>query len=886
MDASSNEIYFPIDDPRNPMYWYNELRKTLKNDQTAEFVRAVFENFNVRDSRYSILRFISKRLLTHDFCHEIVRKNGSNIKYVPREYLDYDMYMAAVQENGDYISLVPRDMINDALCQAAVANDRVGHALKYIPSKFRRGRKGRLLYETAVHTNCLAIAYIPQGSLTPELIEYAVKHPYQEEPYITPLGIMYNGTYRYAIGRIPRAFLTDELVKTSIDLFPESIRDVPADFITEQMCMDLIAKNPAYLRCIPANLQTDSLIDLALKDDPFSIRYVTGEKKTLERCLGVLENAPSISFDVFPEEIRIELERRRILVAEKPTALALPPKESVVPTELEEAAPVLIHQFAIDQDICDTFYYISDIHLEHQLELSGKSVYDAKQLIQQSVSELVSTTEDKHATLLIAGDVADSIELVKLFFHYLSKEWTLKIIYVLGNHELWTADEYSHSNESDIDQIVLKYKETLKKEGRNITLLENELLLFHKDRRFLTLSESEINKTSKKQLMKMCKESTMIVLGGLGFSGLNPVYNAAMGLYRAVVSPQEDRNRSKRFRKIYEKLSQCASDLPVIVLTHTPIENWSKGECNSKWIHINGHTHHNRAAGGDEAIRLLADNQIGYKPKRWKFRGFTLDYQEYDPFKSLTDGLHKVTAEQYVDFCLARGIYISGMSYPGDLFAIKYMDTYMFFLRSKTNLCMLEGGRRHIVKHTLDYYFENMPEYIRRIRAAITPYYDALHTISNEVKAFGGSGRMHGCIVDIDFYHHIYLNPFDGKITPYFAWDMVDKTTYPSVKDLLEKSPAPPTLPDGRLMFESYISGSEHEKLPIVSNKRRIKEARIPETVLDTTMYKPNRVMRSLQYSIEQNVIRTWRDELLEDRALDFHATLKRLPQTKKGNNK
>lgn len=38
-----------------------------------------------------------------------------------------------------------------------------------------------------------------------------------------------------------------------------------------------------------------------------------------------------------------------------------------------------------------------------------------------------------------------------------------------------------------------------------------------------------------------------------------------------------------------------------------------------------------------------------------------------------------------------------------------------------------------------------------------------------ELKRLGLSGEIHGTIVDIDFYHHIMVNPMDGTITFYYS---------------------------------------------------------------------------------------------------------------------
>ena len=47
------------------------------------------------------------------------------------------------------------------------------------------------------------------------------------------------------------------------------------------------------------------------------------------------------------------------------------------------------------------------------------------------------------------------------------------------------------------------------------------------------------------------------------------------------------------------------------------------------------------------------------------------------------------------------------------------------------------------------------------------------------------SGRAHGCIVDLDFNNHLFLNPFDGTITPYYALSTEDKIIYKSVESLI-----------------------------------------------------------------------------------------------------
>lgn len=154
-----------------------------------------------------------------------------------------------------------------------------------------------------------------------------------------------------------------------------------------------------------------------------------------------------------------------------------------------------------------------------------------------------------------------------------------------------------------IDEIIADYRQTM---PRGVKLLENELFIVYKGLSGKVLDESTILDASVEELAEACANSTFLLLGGLGFSGLNPVYNAEMGLYRATVSTEEDIARSRRFRAIYEKVLASAENIPVIVLTHTQMADWSDARYNPKWIYVSGHTHQNMfLLQGRRHIRLF-----------------------------------------------------------------------------------------------------------------------------------------------------------------------------------------------------------------------------------------------------------------------------------------
>lgn len=88
-----------------------------------------------------------------------------------------------------------------------------------------------------------------------------------------------------------------------------------------------------------------------------------------------------------------------------------------------------------------------------------------------------------------------------------------------------------------------------------------------------------------------------------------------------------------------------------------------------------------------------------------------------------------------------------------------------------------------------------MSEYANTVLRIFSPYWDTLSEISSYLKAvekesqkfdlFGLCGKVHGCIVDLDIGSHIYVNPYDGTVTPYYADSKKEKYVYKNVESLI-----------------------------------------------------------------------------------------------------
>ncbi len=113
-------------------------------------------------------------------------------------------------------------------------------------------------------------------------------------------------------------------------------------------------------------------------------------------------------------------------------------------------------------------------------------------------------------------------------------------------------------------------------------------------------------------------------------------------------------------------------------------------------------------------------------------------------------------------------------------------------------------------------------------------------------------GNIHGAIIDIDFYCHLYVNPNDMTVTPYFAWNMVDKYVYPSLSMLLEEK-CPEVYAKYNLAFKE--SGVDYALARVLNNPLMNK----PEEYLSTDIYAASRELTKMQ-KLDSGILTTWYD--------------------------
>lgn len=493
-------------------------------------------------------------------------------------------------------------------------------------------------------------------------------------------------------------------------------------------------------------------------------------------------------------------------------------------------------------------YYISDLHLDHKINnLSLGYDYEIPMYIEKKVNELYtsinrSADEDEddsdsyvysnYSPLFILGDISSSYEINKYFLEVLSDKFEFKdIILVLGNHELW---------ESKYQVQLNKYKKLCKK--LNIELLDNSMLVIKDGEycasRLIRYSEDKLLKMSNTEIQKAVRNSRLIVFGGIGFAGLNKEFNATNGIYRDSLTRKEEIFESKKIEKLYKKLNKAIPSHQVVIASHMPKSDWSKEKNNKNWIYLHGHTHRNYFKN-DLDDHIFADNQIGYKEKKFNLNHFNF-CGRYDTLENYKDGIHKISALTYLNFNRGKNI---DVNYNSDLpvIMIKKNGFYLFMNKYNNKYRILRGGTVKLADYDPDYYYTYMDEQVDIVLEPYNKYSELQTKVSKYIQSIGGSGTIHGAIVDIDFYNHIYVYP-NGKLIPYSAEDIINKEVYSDLSTLLEEQ-----CPKLFLNYQSSLVPT------LFQNSISFKK-----TYLDTDIYRVSNKMRSMQYLKECNVIREW----------------------------
>lgn len=516
----------------------------------------------------------------------------------------------------------------------------------------------------------------------------------------------------------------------------------------------------------------------------------------------------------------------------------------------KETALILQEEHKIELSREDEFqfyeriYYITDLHLVHKIkDAQCISKNDIVYLLSSIAKNIVE--EVCGGLLLIGGDTASDFDIFELFVKNLRETIDkgirkIDVIFLLGNHELWQFPG------EELKYIVNKYDLLLQK--YNMYLLHNDILFKDKDNCLKRITTEELLSNNKSDICTRLHTARIVIFGGLGFSGYNEEFNANNGIYRATLDRQTEIEETRKFEYIYDVVCETLLDKDFIVFTHTPLENWCKNPRPIKHlVYVNGHTHCNYFLDDGE-YRIYADNQVGYHNQNIHMKYFYIK-KVYDYFSNLEDGIYEITGDQYIQFYYGKNMHINFNREINILYMLKKNNYYCFIHESKGgSLAILNGGAlKKMNEGDIHYYYENMDRVIAYIKKPLDAFTKFQKQIADEIKKVGGSGTIHGNIIDIDGKNHIYINPIDLKTVAYWAEDIVHKKVYADIPTLLKEQ-----CPELYDRYQKLLKDDKKDQITI-----RGSEVCDSSMYFDTDIYDVTREINKMQ-KLYSNILCIW----------------------------
>lgn len=580
-------------------------------------------------------------------------------------------------------------------------------------------------------------------------------------------------------------------------------------------------------------------------------------------CDGIenLKNISNVKLDGI--KVRKDVASKLNLDSEKMNESEIQTNEFLPVISNEEASiNALLNKHEEDANEYESISYIADIHLQSRFKENNCQTEIDKGNVIREIAKTIC--EQSTSSNIICGDTSDNFKTFEEFIDCISNYNNKRndifnkrndFFFVLGNHELWDFKD------SKLDSVIEKYAKALQK--NRMHLLQNNLFYLANinpgAQHWVEITEKELENISIEQLKSVTRCAKCILFGGIGFAGKNESFNANNRIYLDVIDREEEIRESEKFSFLYTKVvNALKGSNNLIIATHMSLKDWGGNSLKHQdgIIYIHGHDHNNYYFD-DGKKRIYADNQIGYKGKEICLKQIPFDYQ-FDWFKDYQDGIYEISKEDYLMFNRGTNIKISFHSKFIKLYMLKRGKTYMFFrLNSKKRLEILSGGLTMSThKHGLKYFYDRMLNYSNSIKNYLSQYDAFQKQLSSEIKKIGGLGIIHGCIIDIDFFNHLYVNPLDGRVSFYNAKTIFDKYFYPSIGSLL-KSQCPS-------LYDNYRKLIGGNSLAILEEEKEVLTDEVIHNT-STEMYKYSRLIKNLQYLNNCNVIRSWNDDIASD---------------------
>ena len=353
---------------RNPCeFTLFNISKTL---HSLEMLEEIFNNPRPEDRGLLLLQIVSKRLITRSVCERAVLRNARNIIYTPDEFID-EKFCEYMIDHHISLSWVPNRFRNRELCEKAVLDN--WRNLDYVPKRI----KNKKMCEYALEQSIAAIRFCPGRMITSELALEAIKH---SDSIVNDL----KEINAWPVSFIPQKLRTDEMIDLSLSLFPESMASLPPDLITTKRAYAVVNQDGCLLRILPDEYRSQlSIIKAALTQNPMALQFVPDDKITREMCDDAFEKMlqeKQFCGLVFPDEYRDDYRKRyesifSVLHTQPIRLYAYEENKSVDIIEKKDNNILTVYDITEDDKAAvQRVYYVSDLHLEHQLDINNKTL--------------------------------------------------------------------------------------------------------------------------------------------------------------------------------------------------------------------------------------------------------------------------------------------------------------------------------------------------------------------------------------------------------------------------------------------------------------------------------------------------------------------------------
>ena len=423
------------------------------------------------------LKFASKRKINELICEIAVNQNGAALQYIPskifesarKKYSD-DSWATKIYENslktyGCALEFIPEKYITrEMVIQAITVEKGIDYELDrypiaFIPSKFKKHDIYLLSVETSPHSikdiNDKRLDYLDLVQIAINKNGEAIKHVrekflnkkfYLDAINNNPLSLKY----------VPQKYITKEICRYCFEKCFLCFAYIPSRYISEDMCIKLI--NDRHFSVFPDffdqwNLSREknntidfsqfpnhihdrkSVINEIIKIDPMNARRLFNWNEKIK--MGIIENKTKWIINARGEtleplksktlklikktidNIDNKLPIEPIMVTQNDKEFIkeyhpdIPKLYTLVPSNNTE---MIIHDLSDYEYSAQNIYYISDIHIEHQIGEKYISVVANKgltnkesntliqELIETKISEMMVDDDSYNKILLIGGD--------------------------------------------------------------------------------------------------------------------------------------------------------------------------------------------------------------------------------------------------------------------------------------------------------------------------------------------------------------------------------------------------------------------------------------------------------------------------------------------------